>query len=165
MRVRSEKERASARARVKKWRAENPELAKAARKKSYAANKESASAYHRRYRAKNRARLAANNKRWRQANVAHLREKSRAWRKANPELVKKYGWRTRGLPEPTRPQPPTCEICSRPEIRAQSLSLDHCHKTGKFRGWLCSNCNTGLGKFDDNVTGLRRAVAYLLTNG
>lgn len=39
--------------------------------------------------------------------------------------------------------------------------LDHCHETGEFRGWVCSNCNIGLGKFYDDVNLLHRAVEYI----
>ena len=50
-----------------------------------------------------------------------------------------------------------CAICD----KETSLNLDHCHLTGKFRGMLCTSCNTGLGFFKDNVENLRRAVSYL----
>ena len=66
----------------------------------------------------------------------------------------------RGTPEPTRPQPANCEICGRPR-KLKSLHIDHCHATGSFRGWLCSQCNTGLGLLGDSVENLGRAVAYL----
>jgi len=39
--------------------------------------------------------------------------------------------------------------------------LDHCHETGEFRGWLCKQCNTGLGNLGDNLESLKRAVNYL----
>lgn len=39
--------------------------------------------------------------------------------------------------------------------------LDHDHNSGEFRGWLCSNCNIGLGKFYDDVNLLHRAIEYL----
>jgi hypothetical protein len=39
--------------------------------------------------------------------------------------------------------------------------LDHCHETGEFRGFLCNNCNVGLGKFKDDPVILINAIAYL----
>ena len=41
------------------------------------------------------------------------------------------------------------------------LAVDHNHKTGRVRGILCSFCNTALGKFDDSVGLLARAIEYL----
>ena len=52
-----------------------------------------------------------------------------------------------------------CWIChAKPK---QALAVDHCHKSGKVRGLLCSNCNTGLGLFRDNQNLLTRAIQYL----
>jgi hypothetical protein len=42
--------------------------------------------------------------------------------------------------------------------------IDHCHETGKFRGWLCINCNTGLGRFYDDPNLLNKAIQYLQKN-
>jgi hypothetical protein len=53
----------------------------------------------------------------------------------------------------------TCQICF--QVSTKTLSLDHNHKTGKFRGWLCNNCNTGLGMFKDSPEILQRALLYL----
>lgn len=38
---------------------------------------------------------------------------------------------------------------------------DHCHTTGKKRGTLCLNCNTGIGMFKDNSVLLGKAIEYL----
>ena len=59
-----------------------------------------------------------------------------------------------------------CEICGRTIENAgqqhkHSLCIDHDHKTGQFRGALCSRCNTGLGYFCDNPDLFRAAIAYL----
>jgi hypothetical protein len=55
----------------------------------------------------------------------------------------------------------TCEICGkRPESIAR-LRIDHDHLTGKVRGLLCSNCNVGLGMFDDDPELLEQAAEYL----
>ena len=42
--------------------------------------------------------------------------------------------------------------------------LDHCHETREFRGWLCINCNTGLGRFYDDPDLMRKAISYLQKN-
>lgn len=53
-------------------------------------------------------------------------------------------------------------ICSCCKKKTTDLVVDHCHDTGRFRGWLCRNCNTGLGKLGDNIDSLCRAMNYLL---
>lgn len=62
-----------------------------------------------------------------------------------------------------------CGICNivmtRPEkSRGQIMtcvSVDHCHKTGKVRGLLCSGCNKGLGMMKDNIDILKNAIKWL----
>ncbi len=44
-------------------------------------------------------------------------------------------------------------------------SVDHSHSSGKIRGLLCSNCNTGLGLFNDNPELLRKAAEYVEKEG
>lgn len=53
-----------------------------------------------------------------------------------------------------------CWICKDPPGK-QRLALDHCHKTNRVRGLLCSACNTGLGLFKDKPGVLLRAARYL----
>lgn len=52
-----------------------------------------------------------------------------------------------------------CECCQKPVYR--NWQLDHCHETGDFRGWLCKQCNTGLGNLGDNLQSLELVVKYL----
>lgn len=61
-----------------------------------------------------------------------------------------------------------CAICGQKETTRNqhgvlSLALDHDHRTGTFRGFLCFNCNIGLGKFKDSPELLARAITYLTT--
>jgi hypothetical protein len=70
-----------------------------------------------------------------------------------------YRRKWRGLPEPTRPCPAVCEICGQSPQKA--LHLDHDHLTNEFRGWLCNNCNLGIGSFRDSSDLLVAAARYL----
>ncbi|MCF6278728.1 MAG: endonuclease VII domain-containing protein [Flavobacteriaceae bacterium] len=55
---------------------------------------------------------------------------------------------------------PICEKGSIPGVTA-NLVRDHDHETGKARDWLCDSCNTGLGRFKDNIELLEKAINYL----
>jgi hypothetical protein len=52
-----------------------------------------------------------------------------------------------------------CAICNRPSNK--TLHVDHNHTTGKIRGLLCSNCNTGIGFFNEDIFALTKAIEYL----
>jgi hypothetical protein len=65
-----------------------------------------------------------------------------------------------GIPEPTRPRASACECCGKAP-QGRRLDTDHCHTTGKFRGWLCWGCNVAIGKLGDNLHGVLRAADYL----
>jgi hypothetical protein len=55
-----------------------------------------------------------------------------------------------------------CAICKRTETQiGEKLFVDHCHKTGRVRGLLCRNCNSGLGFFRDDSDLMWQAFAYL----
>lgn len=54
-----------------------------------------------------------------------------------------------------------CAICSKECASGRRLAADHCHTTGIFRGLLCTHCNTGLGKFNDDLTLMEKAMGYL----
>ncbi len=43
-----------------------------------------------------------------------------------------------------------CEICGK-SFQDTKKNLDHCHETGRYRGALCIDCNTSLGKLGDNL--------------
>ncbi len=53
-----------------------------------------------------------------------------------------------------------CAICEKPK-KFKRLFVDHDHTTGAVRGLLCFKCNTGLGGFEDSLTLLNKAAAYL----
>lgn len=54
-----------------------------------------------------------------------------------------------------------CAICSGPQIKNKSLSIDHNHVTKQVRGLLCDHCNTAIGKFREDVQIMHKAIEYL----
>jgi hypothetical protein len=62
----------------------------------------------------------------------------------------------------TAPEKPEyCQCCGKENV---TLVLDHCPVNNIFRGWICSNCNKGLGMLGDNMNGLKKAIKYLENN-
>lgn len=61
------------------------------------------------------------------------------------------GWQEQG----------NCLICQTKLKGGIQTHLDHCHTTGRHRGYLCTNCNRGLGHFQDSKEILLKAVEYL----
>jgi hypothetical protein len=58
--------------------------------------------------------------------------------------------------------PFTCPICNKTTIAGLSkIVLDHCHISGKPRGYVCESCNTGIGRFDDDIKLVYRALKWL----
>ena len=56
------------------------------------------------------------------------------------------------------PKPERCNCCHK---KIEKLQVDHIHGTSTFRGWLCRDCNTGMGKLGDNLEGVLQAAIYL----
>jgi len=55
-----------------------------------------------------------------------------------------------------------CAICeSRFNVNGKPFVVDHCHKTNRVRGLLCTTCNTGIGHLRDSEFLLARAIEYL----
>ena len=53
-----------------------------------------------------------------------------------------------------------CAICNTETTKGR-FAIDHCHTTGKVRGLLCFDCNTGIGKLKDDPSLLLTAYNYL----
>lgn len=127
--------------------------------------------YDRKYSAANKERRRVTKSKWRAANPEKQRGYRRKWSVANPEkqrnsVRKSYtdnpgsklaADRKYKLPAPTRPMPELCERgCGR-----KAICLDHCHSSNKFRGWLCRQCNCGIGMLGDSIEGLKAGIEYL----
>jgi hypothetical protein len=87
------------------------------------------------------------------------RRRKKTYRLTHVEQLRTAARRRAGLPEPTRPEPPACEVCGRP--RGKTLCIDHDHETGVFRGWLCQQCNMAAGLVKESPDTLRKLASYL----
>jgi formate dehydrogenase maturation protein FdhE len=56
------------------------------------------------------------------------------------------------------PPPGPCPVCGKHTVH---WVLDHSHTTSAFRGYICNDCNLGMGKFDDNPNIIYKAWRYL----
>lgn len=92
--------------------------------------------------------------------------------KLNNVLRHRYGMSVADWQALAESQENACAICSteldalpaEPSGRAR-LHVDHSHEDGRVRGLLCNACNRSLGGFRDDITLLRRAVAYVEAGG
>ncbi len=60
-------------------------------------------------------------------------------------------------------EPFECPICSKRTIAGitSKVVLEHDHRSGKVRGWVCDSCNTGIGRFKDDKKLLERAAKFI----
>lgn len=129
---------------------------------------------HRRYVEANREHVSKvrreNRKNWSPEQVAVHKARAKKWRDENRERLRvQKAERRLGAEEGTRQrlledQKGKCAICGLPESDKVRLHMDHCHGTGKVRGLLCNNCNTGIGFMQDSPEILRMAALYLETS-
>ena len=56
------------------------------------------------------------------------------------------------------PKPECCDCCHK---KTKKLECDHIHGTFIFKGWVCTDCNSGTGKLGDTLEGVLQAAIYL----
>lgn len=63
-------------------------------------------------------------------------------------------------------EPYICPICKKRTIAGvtSKVVLEHDHHTGKPGDWICDSCNTGLGRFKDDIKLLESAIEFLKKN-
>ncbi len=84
----------------------------------------------------------------------------------NSKLKRAYGITFDEYEELLSKQDKKCAICGidnngKYRNKPRAFAVDHCHTTGKIRGLLCSDCNTGIGLLKDNINFLQSAIKYL----
>jgi len=103
---------------------------------------------------------------------------SNRWKSRSPQkrleqhLKYKYGITHKEFTKAWNKQDGKCSICDKelPDLmtydnRRRGYAIDHNHETGKFRGILCTKCNSLLGMAEDSARILAKAIGYLEQNG
>lgn len=154
--------RARQRAATARWRSRNLELCRKRDRERYANNvlgerKRTLDRYHECAEVPGfRERMRQKAKRWysKPENSTRLRRWQQAQNhRTTPEILDAI-WESQGR---------QCAICKLPLARLDKRShVDHDHNTGAIRGFLCYECNRGIGAFKDNHETLQRAIEYLL---
>ena len=80
------------------------------------------------------------------------------------DLKKRYGLSVEDFEDMLEKQGNKCGICDQVLEGGRRTHIDHCHASGKIRKLLCPNCNTGIGKFKDDLGLLKKAIKYLEEN-
>ena len=109
-------------------------------------------------------------RKWSEENAEYARQRSRQWycnntdKKRARDLRIKFGITPEIYETMLASQNGVCAICSKSCKSGKLLAVDHDHNTGRVRGLLCMECNTGLGKFLDSAELLRKSADYLERN-
>lgn len=165
-----EEKRAKNAERAKKWRETHPDYMKQYMQTYREVNGDEMRANDRRYHAEHREEKNRARREWAKANPEKDKAATDAWRAANLERVKEgylrrlYGISLAEYQALLDKQGGSCGICKGPPMGRSNgvyYHVDHDHQTGEVRGLLCSNCNTALGLFRDDVELLQKAIAYL----
>lgn len=143
----------------RKYREAHPELVRAWSKARYEALGAKLREYHRKHRLANIADYAMGDKISRERSRFHVSlTRSRT-------VAKQQGFApcTATAHEVAELWTGHCHnpSCGKSETIAGRLHLDHCHVTGRFRGFLCRGCNHAIGFAEDSPAKLRALAAYV----
>ena len=146
----------------------NKEHIKARRKKYREANNDKDRLRAEKYYQDNRDHVLERQKTYYQNNKEKIIERSKKYlsshknEKRNGDLRRKFGTSLDYYNELYEKQHGLCAICGKKETReGYILAVDHDHVTGKIRGLLCNNCNTGIGLLQDSYDILISASEYI----
>jgi hypothetical protein len=105
------------------------------------------------------------------SNTPTGRESRRQYARKNLDKIKrstlqrKYGLSPEQIEAMLNVQKGLCKIClvglTVGGRTRTSLTVDHCHTSGRVRGLLCTRCNKMLGFAVDSTTTLANAIQYL----
>ena len=146
---------------ARKWRAKNPERARAIAKKYAEQNVDKATKRRTAHRKANAEQERLTRVAYREANKEKIAAYTKEWKAKNPgyHRLHTHGLSIDDYNAILLRQDSKCGICREP--LTGRTHVDHDHSTGKVRGVLCHGCNIGLGCYKDNPALLFAAAAYL----
>ncbi len=97
---------------------------------------------------------------WYKNNSDKQKESSKKWRQKNPLQYAKHRLQLTDIW--TLDQDISIQECMICKMKTK-LVIDHCHKTWKYRGMLCSPCNMAIWMLNENIETLKSAIDYLST--
>lgn len=139
-------------------------------KKHYEKNKETIIANTLEWQRKNKEKVCDRTKKYYKKNKAARQKYYKEQNKAHPEIARnrrykaKYGITIEEYNEMLKVQNGYCanKACNKHySEQTKSLSVDHCHVTGKVRALLCRECNLALGQARDDQNILQGLIEYL----
>lgn len=139
------------------------------------ANKEKISTRMKAHYQDNKEKLREKSRKWREDHKDEMKERYKKWRKGKDRFqvalltsaknAKKHGYAQciSSRDEVAALWTGKCNICGVPQLELKrSLCLDHCHESGRARGFLCHKCNSALGMFNDSEELLIDALHYIM---
>jgi Recombination endonuclease VII len=118
-------------------------------------------ASNRRYHAAHKAEInERKRRRWANDPEYRARNKATSTRSSRARRLKRFGMSLLEYELRLARQNGACAICKKIPTR-RLLCIDHCHKTGKVRGLLCTPCNAALGVLGDHPERMQAATDYL----
>jgi hypothetical protein len=105
----------------------------------------------------NRDAMREQQKQWRESSSGSRHRFSRT---VNNHGITTHDWALMWVNQNGR-----CAGCMQVLDGGRHTYIDHCHKTEKVRGLLCSECNLALGKVNDSIETLFRLAEYVRNGG
>lgn len=140
----------------REYRKNNPEKIKNVNRICYLNKREQRIKKQKQYSLENKDRIKAYRKEW-------LKRKP-DYSKRN-DLKRKYNLELEEFDKMMQGQGNSCLTCGKLFKKRSDAHVDHCHKTQKVRGLLCSHCNTAIGLVYEKEETLQNMINYLRQNG
>ena len=160
-------QRETLRLRSRAWRAKHPERSRAINRASYEAHAEERRAYRKAYVQSHQEEVRAKKKVDYEMNRTKILARQSIWVSTHSQSIRAnnlkrlYGLMPEEFDALLAKQDGKCAICGTSNWNGRGPHVDHDHITGKIRGILCHNCNTGSGMLKDDPEIINKLLAYV----